>query len=142
MPSQSINSGRELLRLASFTLDGELQAALGQRLAAITALRSAVATQDNLRYDEPPPFYFPARHSLGAVLLQYNLPAEAEQVYRTDLAQFDAGAIIPNRNPLNGWSLLGLAQALEAQGKPAGDVRAQFDQAWRYSDVRITSSRY
>ncbi|HVH13492.1 MAG TPA: hypothetical protein VM759_10590 [Longimicrobium sp.] len=142
VPSQSINSGRELLRLASYTLDGELQAAQGQRLAALAALRSAVATQDNLRYDEPPPFYFPARHSLGAVLLQYNLPAEAEQVYRTDLAQFDGGAIIPNRNPLNGWSLLGLVQALEAQTKPAGDVRAQFEQAWRHADVRITSSRY
>lgn len=142
VPSQSINSGRELLRLASYTLDGELQAARGRKLAGISALRAAVSTQDGLRYDEPPPFYFPARHSLGAVLLQFNEPAEAERTYRTDLAQFDGGLVIPNRNLLNGWSLKGLELALQAQGKPAGDVRAQFDTAWRHADVRIAGSRF
>lgn len=146
---QSINSGRELLRLASYTLDGELQAARGQRqmgrrLAALSALRAAVATQDGLSYDEPPPFYFPARHSLGAVLLQFGQAAEAEEVYRRDLAELEGGAVVPNRNPLNGWSLFGLAQALEAQGKPAGEVRRRFEEAWRHADrdVRITSSRF
>jgi hypothetical protein len=61
-------------------------------------------------------------------------PAGAERVYREDLARF----------PANGWSLFGLAQALEAQGKraEAGVVRKQFDQAWKNSDVRLTSSRF
>lgn len=106
------------------------------------AAAAAVAIQDNLRYDEPPPFYFPARHSLGAVLLHFGWPAEAERVYRTDLAEFDGPETIPNRNRLNGWSLLGLAQALEAQGRPSGAVREAFRQAWRHADVEITGSRF
>lgn len=142
VPSQSINSGRQLLRLARYTLQGELHAARGDRDAALGALRAAVATQDSLRYDEPPPFYFPARHSLGAVLLQFGMPAEAEEVYRTDLAQFDRGEVIPNRNPLNGWSLKGLERALQAQGKPTDEVAAQFREAWKHADVTIDSSRF
>lgn len=142
VPSQSINSGRWLLSLASYTLDGELQAARGEPFRAVSALRQAVRTQDELRYDEPPPFYFPARHSLGAVLLQFGWPEEAEQVYRTDLAQFDGGAVIPNRNPLNGWSLKGLERALLRQSKPTDEVRRQFAEAWKYADVPINSSRF
>jgi tetratricopeptide (TPR) repeat protein len=142
VPSQSINSGRELLRLAAFTLEGEIHAARGNGSAAINALEVAVDVQDHLRYDEPPPFYFPARHSLGAVLLQFGRAADAERVYRTDLGEFDGGAVIPNRNRLNGWSLKGLELALQRQGKPTGEVAARFREAWRYSDVTINSSRF
>jgi tetratricopeptide (TPR) repeat protein len=142
VPSQSINSGRWLLSLASYTLDGELQAARDEPFRAVSALRQAVRTQDELRYDEPPPFYFPARHSLGAVLLKFGWPQEAEQVYRTDLAQFDGGAVIPNRNPLNGWSLKGLEIALLRQSKPVDEVRRQFAEAWKYADVPIHGSRF
>lgn len=142
VPSQSINSGKKLLTLAAFTLDGELQAAKGEPFRAVNALRAAVRAQDALQYDEPPSFYFPARHSLGAVLLQFGWPAEAEEVYRTDLAEFDGGAVIPNRNPLNGWSLKGLEMALQRQSKPTDEVRRQFAEAWKYADVQITSSRF
>jgi hypothetical protein len=58
--------------------------------------------------------------------------AEAEAVYRTDLA----------RLPGNGWSLFGLSEALLQQGKP-GEVaalRAQFKQVWQKADLVITSS--
>ena len=53
------------------------------------------------RYSEPPDWILPARHSLGAALMQERRFAEAEQVYRDDLA----------RLPENGWSLFGLAQS-------------------------------
>ncbi|HEX8272492.1 MAG TPA: tetratricopeptide repeat protein [Longimicrobiaceae bacterium] len=142
VPAQSINSGRELLRLAAATLEGEILAERGDADAAIGALECAVAIQDRLRYDEPPPFYFPARHSLGAVLLRFGRPAEAERVYRTDLAHYDGLETIPNRNRLNGWSLLGLALALEAQGKRAAGVRRQFRKAWQFADVEINGSRF
>ena len=65
--------------------------------------------QDAHWFTEPPPWYFPVRQSLGAVLLEAGRPAEAEAVYREDL----------RRNPDNGWSLFGLAQSLRAQGKTA-----------------------
>ena len=62
-------------------------------------LRAAMAEQDTHWFTEPPPWYFPVRQSLGAVLLQAGRPADAEVVYREDL----------RRNPGNGWSLFGLA---------------------------------
>jgi hypothetical protein len=74
----------------------------------------------------------PARHSLGANLLRAGKSAEAEQVYRADLAK------LPN----NGWSLLGVSQALAAQGKTAeaATYQAKFEQAWAKADVKIKSS--
>ena len=61
-------------------------------------------------------------------------PAEAEAVYREDL----------RRNPENGWSLFGLAQALRAQGKAdeAVTTDARYRRAWARSDVTLTSSRF
>lgn len=97
-------------------------------------LENGVALQEQLHYDEPAPWYSPVRQNLGAVLLQAGRPVEAEQIFRDDLA------IYPN----NGWSLYGLAQSLDAQGKTAEaqQVRAQFRAAWRYADVTLTSARF
>jgi tetratricopeptide (TPR) repeat protein len=90
--------------------------------------------QDSLRYDEPPPWNATARQSLGAVLLQAGRPAEAESVYREDLARY----------PANGWSLYGLTQSLRAQKKTgeADQAEKQFRKAWANADVQLTSSRY
>ena len=62
---------------------------------------------DELEYDEPEPLPFPARHWLGAALVEAGRFGEAEQVYRADL----------DEHPHNGWSLLGLKLALKGQGK-------------------------
>src|SRR4029077_19227899 len=74
----------------------------------------------------------PTRHSLGAVLIASRKYAEAEAVYREDLKRY----------PENGWSLRGLAQALGAQGKPAGaaEVKARLAKAWARADVVVDSS--
>jgi TolA-binding protein len=59
--------------------------------------------------------------------------AEAEQVYRDDLA----------RLPDNGWALFGLAQSLRAQGKndeEAKTTEAKFKKVWAKADTKITSS--
>ena len=64
--------------------------------------------------------------------MDHGRPAEAETVYRGDLARF----------PENGWSLFGLAQSLERQGKNPADVQAQFQIAWRHADVDFVASRY
>jgi len=74
---------------------------------AITTIKKAILAEDSLLYAEPKIWMLPARQYLGAFLLKLNNPKQAEKVYREDLVW----------NPGNGWSLLGLYQSLEAQGK-------------------------
>ena len=67
-----------LLHIAADTLAGEIAARRGQTDDAVKHLQEAVRAQDALPYSEPPPWYYPARQSLGAVLLAAGRPAEAE----------------------------------------------------------------
>ncbi len=48
------------------------------------------------------------------------------------------------RNPENGWSLFGLRQSLDMQGKTeaAAEVEQRFRRAWAGADVTLTASRY
>src|SRR5204862_8051425 len=100
-----LNMARPVLRAALAHLAGEIMLRNNQALFAVPLLRAAVAAEDSLHYDEPPACYAPMRQYLGAAYLKINRPAEAEAVYREDLA----------RNPQNGWSLYGLAQALHTE---------------------------
>ena len=125
---------RNLLQLAANVLAGEIAAKAGDAATAERLLRAAVAEQDTHWFTEPPPWYFPVRHALGAVLLQANRAADAERVYREDL----------KHNPGNGWALLGLAQSQRAQGKTAEAAQTDetFRRAWSQADVSITASRF
>jgi tetratricopeptide (TPR) repeat protein len=125
---------RNMLQLAANVLAGEVAAKAGDVATAERLLRAAVAEQDTHWFTEPPPWYFPVRQALGAVLLQAGRAREAEQVYREDLA----------RNPSNGWSLFGLAQSLRAQGNAAEASRADesFRKAWAGADVQLAASRF
>ncbi len=128
------NSATDLLTIASRIVAGELAAKTGKTEEAIRQLQEAVADQDRLRYSEPPPWYYPVRQSLGAVLLDAGRPAEAEVVYREDL----------RRNPDNGWSLYGLAQSLRNQDRTveARRVEQAFQQAWAQADIKLSASRF
>jgi tetratricopeptide (TPR) repeat protein len=121
-----------LLRLASLSLAGEIAARQGDCERAIPKLEEAVSVQDSLPYMEPAPWYIPQRQALGAVFLQCDRPATAEDVFREDL----------RRNPGNGWALFGLAQSLRAQGRSDAEIEAQFRTAWRDADVQLTSARF
>jgi tetratricopeptide (TPR) repeat protein len=125
---------RNMLQLAANVLAGEIAAKSADTATAARLLRAAVAEQDTHWFTEPPPWYFPVRQALGAVLLQAGRARDAEQVYRDDLT----------RNPNNGWSLFGLAQSLRAQGKTAeaSRVDASFQKAWAQADVKLTASRF
>jgi tetratricopeptide (TPR) repeat protein len=125
---------RNMLQLAANVLAGEIAAKAADTATAARLLRAAVAEQDTHWFTEPPPWYFPVRQALGAVLLQGGRAREAEQVYRDDLI----------RNPNNGWSLFGLAQSLRAQGKTteATQVDVSFQNAWAEADVKLTASRF
>jgi tetratricopeptide (TPR) repeat protein len=124
----------QLLGIGLAHLEGELSAARGDREAALAALVLAVERQDALVYMEPPPWYFPTRQALGAVLLDAGRAGEAEAVYRRDLEQ----------HPGNGWSLYGLARSLDAQGKKADARWADqgFRNAWARADVELRASRF
>jgi tetratricopeptide (TPR) repeat protein len=131
---QNIHSARMLLRLASTVLDGTLAERAGRADEAIERFGAAVACEDSLKYDEPPPWFYPVRHHLGQVLLDAGRAGEAEAVYRADLV----------RHPNNGWSLLGLTMSLEQQGKAAeaGATRKRFEAAWKRAEVPIAATRF
>lgn len=125
---------KTILDLADNVLAGEIAARTGQTDVAVQHLLAAVAEQDGHWFTEPPVWYYPVRQSLGAALLSGGRPVEAEAVYRDDL----------KRNPDNGWSLYGLAQSLQAQGKTADAAAAQarFQKAWALADVTLAASRF
>lgn len=128
-----INTTAHLLHIATEVLSGTIAHQQGNVEQAIAHLQSAVDLEDSLNYDEPAPWYSPVRQSLGAVLLAADRSAEAEQAYREDLQVY----------PDNGWSLWGLVQSLQAQGKrkEAQAVQKRFEEAWQYADVTLTASQ-
>ena len=121
-----------VLRLASFGLEGEILMTKGDLNGAIKAFSSGVEIEDQNNYTEPPDWAQPMRHYLGAALLKDNQASRAESVYRRDLKW--------NQN--NGWSLLGLHQALIAQNKneEAEEVYKSWEKAWVSADVELTAS--
>ena len=122
------------MEIAAKALAGELAAAKGDHYYAVQFLQEAIEIEDGLRYNEPPDWFFPVRHSLGAVLIEAGRPADAEQVYRADLEVF----------PENGWSLYGLQKSLEMQNMngEAAEVEQRFKEAWAWSDIELTASRF
>lgn len=120
------NEAPALLHIAADVLAGRMAAARGAYDQAIAQLEDAVRREDGLTYGEPPDWSVPVRQELGAVLLAAGRPARAEQAFREDLARF----------PRNGWSLHGLARALEAQGRSreAAATMAEFRRVWAEAD--------
>ena len=122
------------VEVAERVVAAEVAAASGNRAAGISILREAAALEDAIPYDEPPGWHQPVRQILGAMLLADEQAVEAEAVYRAEL----------QRNPENGWSLFGLMQALEAQGRDAdaAEVEARFEQAWADADIELSASAF
>ena len=130
--ASGLDTRQAILPVITSMLAGEILYRDGEIDEGIAKLREAVRAEDALPYSEPPDWILPARHSLGAALMQERSFAEAEQVYRDDLA----------RLPENGWSLFGLAQSLHRQGKEeeAAAIIARFQKIWSKADVQIKSS--
>jgi tetratricopeptide (TPR) repeat protein len=123
-----------VLAVAVLTVTARIALAEGRDDEATGILREAVAKEDQLAYDEPADWFFPARHILGAVLIRAGRGADAEAVYRDDLS----------RHPNNGWALYGLAQALHMENRSAEALAAQqqFDTAWKNADVILVASAF
>jgi tetratricopeptide (TPR) repeat protein len=123
-----------LLTIAAEVLAGELAAKQAGYDTAISHLERAVRLEDSLIYNEPPDWYYPVRHTLGAVLLEAGYPAEAEVIYWQDLRRYRD----------NGYSLYGLWQSFKSRGlkEDAARIKAQFQLAWADADVVLSSSRF
>ena len=127
-----MHTAKNLLGTVGGILEGEMARQAGDLRGAIAAFERAVALEDALMYDEPEPLPFAARHWLGAALLEATLFEEAERVYREELLD----------HPHNGWSLIGLQQAVRGNGKPSVEVDADLAASWSRSDTWIRSSRF
>ena len=114
-------------------LAGEIAAKGKKYNLSIEHLKNAARIEDALRYDEPPTWFYPTRNSLGAVLIDAGKYSEAQKIYEEDLKEY----------PENGWALFGLHTALMKQNKnvEAAAVEKRFKEAWKYSDIKLTSSR-
>ena len=119
-----------VFRVARAMLTGEIAYRQGDYDKAFQHLRDAVIQDDSLAYDEPWGWMVPARHALGALLLEQKLTQEAADVYRKDL----------NINKDNMWALFGLAKCLRAGAKPSpaetiAALDAKFKDASKRADI-------
>lgn len=135
------NTCRDLLAIASEMLNGELEYRRGNFDAAFAHLRQSVELDDNLPYDEPWGWMQPARHALGALLLEQGRTDEAEEVYRADLG-LDEELSRACQHPDNLWSLHGLHECLTRRGekKEVVLIKQRLDLAVARADVPVTAS--
>lgn len=130
----SFNPLSDIAQVPARLLRGEMLLKKGKQAEGLAALQEAVKAEMALRYMEPPDWKIPARHYLGAALLDAGRYAEAEQVYLDDLKV----------NRENGWALVGL-QASQAKLGKKQEMTAtskRFAKAWKNADLAISTSRF
>ncbi len=125
------NRADQVMTIADHVLNAKIEEVQHRMPLAISFLQKAVAVQDNLRYNEPPDWFFPVRESLGGALLRDQQIKEAEQVFRKEL----------EKNPGNGRALFGLWKSLEAQKRDTDAfwIKMAFEKAWRNSDRPLST---
>jgi hypothetical protein len=129
-----INGMPHVLNIAVLVTKGELAAAAKNYPQAIGQLKEAMKLEDALLYQEPYDWHHPVRQVLADVLLEAGDAVQAEKYFREDLYLFAN----------NGWSLTGLARALELQGKDseAKATRAALKATFARADVNLTRARF
>ena len=135
------NRARDVLGVARAMMLGELDFKAGRRAEGLAHLRAAVRLDDGLMYEEPWAWPQPARHALGALLLEAGEWAEAETVYRADLG-LDGALPRPLQNPGNIWALHGLHECLARRGETVEivHVAAQLARAQARAEVPVRAS--
>ncbi len=135
------NTVCDLLDIAAQMLRGEIEYRRGNFDAAFAHLRRSVALDDALPYDEPWGWMQPARHALGALLLEQGHMDEAEAVYRADLG-LGGPLSRASVHPDNIWSLKGLHDCLEARGETVEivQVKQRLDLALARADGAVGAS--
>ena len=135
------NTCLDILEVATEMLEGELSYRQGDYDIAFAHLRRSVELDDNLPYDEPWAWMQPARHALGALLLEQERAEEAEAVYRADLG-LDNTLSRASQHPDNVWALHGLHECLMMSGETgeARLIKQRLDLANARADVAIEAS--
>ena len=143
--SRRVHNNRvyDLLDIALEMLNGELEYRRGNHEVAFTHLRKSVELDDALPYDEPWGWMQPARHALGALLMEQGQFEEAETVYRQDLG-LDHTLSRACQHPGNLWSLHGLHECLTRRGETVESlhIKQQLDQALARAEVQVHASCY
>jgi tetratricopeptide (TPR) repeat protein len=127
------NAPLPVARIADYILEANLLFADKKFEQAVASLQQAVKLEDQI-YTEPNDWPLPARQYLGVYLLSMNKLPEAEAVYRQDLVE----------NPGNGWSLVGLHQALAKQAKKGElpRIESSYRSAFSMAEQLPTASVY
>ena len=122
------SKARDVLRVAELVLTGKIAYVKGDKKSGIDFLRQAVEAEKAVIYAEPPDWDLPSREVLGGMLLLNGDNAEAETVFRAEIAQ----------HRRNGRALFGLIESLKRQNKAtaAQMVQREFDQAWQGADTK------
>lgn len=123
------NSWETMHGMAANSLSARIAVAHGDFAGAVERWQAAISIEDQMRYHEPPDWFYPMRESLGAALLRAGKTMEAEKIFRDDL----------ERNPRNPRSLFGLWKTLEAEHKSADAdwVRRSFEQSWKGGELQL-----
>jgi tetratricopeptide (TPR) repeat protein len=135
------NTALDILAVAAEMMAGETAYRKGDFDRAFAHLRKSVELDDNLPYDEPWGWMQPARHALGALLLEQGRTIEATAVYRADLG-LDDTLRRPCQHPDSVWGLIGYHECLMKLGRTeeAALIRQRFDIAAARADVPIVAS--
>ena len=137
------NTAEDVLKVGEAMMDGEIAFKGGDVEEGLDHLRRSVDLDDNLLYDEPWGWMQPARHALGALLMESQEFDEAEAVYRADLG-LDDTLSRPCQHPRNVWSLHGLHECLVRRGEQTETrhLKLALDLAIARATVPIQASCY
>jgi tetratricopeptide (TPR) repeat protein len=125
-PFSDYNTAQEVLAIAETALTARIALRRNDTQGGLGLYREAVKQEDALGYGEPPDGFLRTREWLGGALLRHGDFAEAEKVFRADLA----------RQPRNGRSLFGLRESLNGQKNETAAklVDLEFQAAWKHAD--------
>ncbi len=112
----------QILNIARLTVIARASAADGKLDTAVEAMEEAVAIQDAIAYTEPPFWYYPAKQTLAAMLVEKGDAERGEQLFLEALTE----------SPNNAFVLYGLSEAYRLQGDKNGAKYASrlFKDAW------------
>ena len=119
----------DVLKIAELVLSGKVAYLRGDKKSAIDALHKAVEAENAVVYNEPPDWDLPSREVLGGMLLLNGDNAEAEAVFRAEIA----------KHRRNGRALFGLVESLKRQNKAAAAhmVQREFEKSWEGADTKL-----
>jgi tetratricopeptide (TPR) repeat protein len=117
--------------VAANLLAGTIALAQKNNAAAVEHFTNAVATEEQMVYNEPRDWLLNPKHYLGNAYLQMKEWEKAEEVLLSDL----------KNNNNNIWAMSGLVTAYRQQGKAkdATALQQQIKKARAYANVKITA---